>query len=85
MISWVKLQKYKPCMDCGGQYQYYMMEFDHRPDESKVAEIGKMIKKGSWDNLKAEIAKCDVVCVMCHRRRTFNRLGKPDEVILFMN
>jgi hypothetical protein len=36
---WVRQQKEVPCSDCGVQYPYYVMEFDHVRGE-KVANIG---------------------------------------------
>jgi hypothetical protein len=28
-----------------------------------------------WSTVRAEIAKCEVVCSNCHRRRTYDRQG----------
>lgn len=64
-----------PCADCGIQYPYYVMDFDHRDPRTKLYEIGA-IKMHSMEKLLKEIAKCDVVCANCHRERTF---GKRDE------
>jgi hypothetical protein len=67
-----------PCMDCGIAYPSYVMDFDHRPDETKVAGIsGKgMMTFSSEAKLLEEIAKCDLVCANCHRHRTWVRLGR---------
>lgn len=63
-----------PCMDCGGTFNPWQMDFDHRPDEIKVAEIPKLILRSNRQLLMDEIAKCDVVCANCHRDRTYYRL-----------
>ncbi len=65
-----------PCMDCGMTYHPYVMEFDHREDEEKIASVSSMLRMCGWDKILAEIAKCDLVCANCHRMRTFNRNGK---------
>lgn len=69
--------KDRPCMDCGVQYPPEAMDFDHRPGTEKKFKIGTAASRGqagrSIDSLKAEIAKCDVVCGCCHRLRTHGR------------
>src|SRR5690349_17441193 len=61
-----------PCADCGVQYPYYVMDFDHLGD--KVADVSKMCNNlVSLETLQAEIDKCELVCANCHRIRTFNR------------
>lgn len=75
MSQWVAEQKNIPCMDCGVKYNPWVMEFDHREPNEKVAGIGRLIKRGSWKILKDEVAKCDVVCANCHRERTAKMFG----------
>jgi len=69
-IKLINEAKDKPCMDCGIKYPSYVMDFDHRDRNSKIASISDM-KYFSTNRLIAEIAKCDVVCSNCHRIRTF--------------
>ena len=64
--------KSRPCADCGMQYPYYVMDFDHREGEDKLANVTHL-RYMSEDTLRAEIAKCDVVCANCHRERTWKR------------
>ena len=59
--------KNKPCMDCGQQFPPCAMDFDHQ--EIKLFHVSGGHKR-SFDDLRAEIAKCDVVCANCHRIRT---------------
>lgn len=68
----VRIAKARPCADCGVQYPYYVMQFDHLKDKkfnlsSKVHRIGRA-------KVEAEIAKCDVVCANCHAERTYQRM-----------
>jgi hypothetical protein len=60
-----------PCADCGGRFHFAAMDFDHRPGTTKVASIADIT---TVERLRAEVAKCDLVCANCHRVRTFNRL-----------
>ena len=62
-----------PCVDCG-ETDIVVLEFDHLRD--KRAGISVLIAQGQeWAFVLAEIAKCEVVCCNCHRRRTAHRGG----------
>jgi hypothetical protein len=63
-----------PCIDCKVSYPWMVMDFDHRPGETKVAEVSKLATSASVQKIRDEIAKCDVVCSNCHRLRTFQRI-----------
>lgn len=63
-----------PCLDCG-EVDIVVLEFDHRDGREKEAEIGRLIGTGEWPKVEAEIAKCDVRCANCHRRKTAYELG----------
>jgi hypothetical protein len=78
----IEQAKSVPCMDCGVCYPYYVMDFDHRPDSGKIANISgcTLMTFPSEEKLLAEIAKCDVVCSNCHRRRTWNRARKVQPI-----
>ena len=62
------------CMDCGYNEHPAALDFDHRPGEIKLFPIMRDGTSRNWDLIKAEIAKCDVVCANCHRIRTAERL-----------
>lgn len=67
-----------PCTDCGIQYPYYVMEFDHVRGE-KVANVMLIAGIGSWKTLLLEIAKCEIVCGNCHSVRThYRRVGQNE-------
>jgi hypothetical protein len=58
-----------PCVDCG-ESDIVVLEFDHVRGH-KGRAISVLVKHGvSGATLMAEIAKCDVRCANCHRRRT---------------
>jgi hypothetical protein len=61
-----------PCVDCG-ESDPVVLEFDHLAD--KLFDIGQSLPYRNWQSILAEIAKCDVVCANCHRRRTGKRRG----------
>ena len=68
--------KNRPCSDCGQAYETPVMEFDHVRGVKKFTISSKVTSSPSESSLKAEIAKCDVVCANCHRLRTHSRLGE---------
>lgn len=66
-----------PCFDCHVRYPYYVLDFDHRPDEVKLFNVASYARnKPTLEALQAEIMKCDVVCSNCHRERTHQRKVK---------
>lgn len=70
------LRKDMPCMDCGVQYPPYVMDFHHTRGHKLFAlsalSNGTLKDLAASDKLaaiRAEIAKCDLVCANCHRER----------------
>jgi hypothetical protein len=62
-----------PCVDCG-EADPDVLDFDHLRD--KRADVSRLVHGAvAWDLVAAEIAKCEVRCANCHRRRTANVLG----------
>lgn len=70
-LAWLRELRTVPCMDCGGIFPPYVMDFDHRDPKTKLFSLaaGKSLLKNRV-LLEAEVAKCDVVCANCHRIRT---------------
>src|SRR3712207_6574223 len=64
--------KSRPCADCGVQYPYYVMDFDHRDGRSKTFGLNS-VHRVTKRAILLEIEKCDVVCSNCHRERTHRR------------
>lgn len=58
-----------PCIDCGAANPV-VLEFDHRDRRTKLTEVSRMITNKRWLRVLAEIEKCDVRCINCHRRKT---------------
>lgn len=59
----------KMCLDCGGSFPSEGMDFDHVRGEKKF-NVGQA---KSVRALMAELAKCELVCAVCHRTRTKQR------------
>jgi hypothetical protein len=63
-----------PCVDCG-QNDPDLLEFDHVSGD-KRSGIGAMIAGAcKMESLVDEIAKCEVRCLYCHRKRTIKQFG----------
>lgn len=74
------LLKYKtenPCFDCGAFYPSYVLDFDHIFG-NKILDISRAVTY-KHETMLREIAKCQLVCSNCHRKRTFERSGKSEE------
>ena len=61
-----------PCVDCGINYPYYVMDFDHVRGQ-KHANVMELVSTLSKKKIDQEIAKCEIVCSNCHRIRTHMR------------
>jgi hypothetical protein len=61
-----------PCADCDGEFSSWQKDFDHVKGE-KAERVGYIAMSRSTEALLAEIAKCEVVCAVCHRIRTFSK------------
>jgi hypothetical protein len=68
----------RPCADCG-ETDPLVLEFDHVGD--KRFNIAKGIRDLPWPTVLDEIARCEVVCANCHRRRTAHRAGFARAVV----
>ena len=62
----------KGCADCGYKDHPAALEFDHLPGTKKLFNIGQG-RGHTLEAVRAEIAKCEVVCANCHRVRTARR------------
>lgn len=68
------LQK-NPCVDCG-EKDIAVLEFDHNGNIPKFKAVSFLIRnRYSLEIVKREIAKCEVRCANCHRRKTAKDFG----------
>ena len=59
-----------PCVDCNNYYPFCVMQFDHLPEFEKSFNIARFHEHtASLSEVKAEMAKCDLVCGNCHAIR----------------
>lgn len=72
-----EIKAQRGCQDCG-EKDPIVLEFDHRDPSSKTRK--KSVRTHNpihpclnWERLLIEIAKCDVRCAKCHRRRTYKQ------------
>lgn len=56
--------KNNPCVDCGGRFEHYQMDFLKRDG---VKMINLLIK--SKKTVIEEISKCELLCANCSRKR----------------
>ena len=66
--------KEHPCVECG-EAELLMLEFDHVRGEKRGTISVMVTACFSWKVIALEIAKCEVRCVRCHRRKTATQLG----------
>ena len=69
--AYLREVKNQPCLDCKELHPYWAMDFDHRDRSTKSFTLAHAVRMSSLKRVKAEIAKCDLVCALCHRYRTF--------------
>lgn len=69
------IKKGKKCVDCKKEYPFYAMDFDHRDKKKKRETVSRLVHDNvPIEDLKKEIAKCDLVCSNCHRVRTYGAI-----------
>ena len=64
--------KTHPCVDCG-EKDPVVLEFDHISD--KIINVSNMYRNFTLERVVQEIAKCQVRCANCHRRKTAIQFG----------
>ena len=61
-----------PCIDCG-ESDPVVLEFDHVRGKKSYNVSTMCWLALPWNSLMREIAKCEVRCANCHRRKTAER------------
>lgn len=59
------------CIDCRVEFRHWVLQFDHVRGR-KLGNVCDMLIQPE-EQLRKEIAKCDVVCANCHADRTYQR------------
>lgn len=66
--AYLRALKENPCADCGQTFPHWVMDFHHLRDKevmiSRLASGGYPMRR-----VKAEVAKCVLLCSNCHRIR----------------
>lgn len=63
------------CAHCG-EDDIRVLEFHHREKDNKYMAVAAMVSGGfSVERIRAEMAKCDVLCANCHRKITVEERG----------
>lgn len=66
----LSLVKKHPCFDCNLPFPYYQLEFDHRVANHKLFNIGGGVRATKdFEQVLAEISKCDLLCNGCAVKR----------------
>lgn len=60
------------CIKCGWNGNAAAFEFHHRASSDKEFNLGGVANR-SWDVIKCELDKCDLLCSNCHRMLHSNR------------
>lgn len=72
-VQWYIQAKEQPCTDCKKVYPHYCNDWDHLEDKTScVAHL--MRDKAPREEVEKEIASCELVCAVCHRKRTYKRM-----------
>jgi hypothetical protein len=73
-LEYIDKLKEGPCVDCGQSFpgRPEVMDFDHKDDGTKHFNVSSSRWK-RYEEIEAEIAKCELVCANCHRTRTKTR------------
>ena len=65
----------RSCIDCGEE-DPIVLDFDHIERETKFKGVARMLSGHySWKSLLKEIAKCEIRCANCHRRKTYTQFS----------
>ena len=77
--EWFKeYKKSLSCESCGENHPA-CLDFHHERPEDKKFDLGRPRNRSSFKVLKAEIAKCRVLCSNCHRKEHWNQMHREKE------
>lgn len=78
-VLWLQnIKSNTPCFDCKNIYEPYCMDYDHVPEKGiKFNSVSRMVLQNSpKEKILEEIKKCDLVCALCHNKRTYDRFNE---------
>jgi hypothetical protein len=75
-----ELKRNLRCCECGNE-DPRVLDFDHLDPSQKEFDISNAYYKVSWERLKAEIDKCQVLCANCHRIKTWEDREKQNRAV----
>ena len=55
------------CIKCGYDKYPEVLEFHHKDPSQKEFNVSRKGHCRSWERVKKEIEKCDLLCANCHR------------------
>lgn len=71
-----------PCVDCG-EKDPVVLDFDHKNPDEKVDSISHLRHgRATWEDIWAEIQKCEVRCANCHRKKHYTHPIRKERVVL---
>lgn len=66
------------CAKCKGDFHPTVFDFHHKNPEEKE-HAGVAIRQLSWENAKAELDKCELLCSNCHRLHHWGHISLDSE------
>jgi hypothetical protein len=60
------LKQNSKCSKCGDE-RWYVLDFHHLNDDSKIENISKLANMGATKKIEEELKKCVILCSNCHR------------------
>lgn len=65
------------CKVCGWREDPRALDLDHTDPAVKVDDVSSMLWYATWEQILAELGKCQVLCANHHRIKTFRE--KPEK------
>jgi len=62
--------KCRPCSECGVRRPFYQTDLDHLDPHLKSFSLSNA-RNFSCEAVAAELLKCQLLCALCHRRKTY--------------
>ena len=77
-MAWFRqLKSSQPCIDCGTTYDPVCMDYDHLRDK-KWSVAYMVVHNFSTEVILQEVEKCELICLLCHNKRTYERQKRAD-------